>query len=598
MSRAPLRVPGWTAVLPVLLAIVAVLPSVTGEPVWDDVFWSRQIAWFTSLGAVLSPPPDIPDWPRGYFRPTATLSYVLDHWLYGADWNRGRHFTNILAHALATLGVWLLARRLLRDRPQAALGALLAALVHAVHPIHIESVGWIGARVDVLATLFLLPTALLALAWRDRRSVPALLALPACFLLALGGKEVAVTGLVLVPLVLWLAPPVADAPPPRAIATWLPVGTLLLVAVGVYAGLRVAGSDSVVGDIDAPDATTLIRASGYYVIKLVWPWPHLNYAVWSQVPALPMAVLAVAAALAATVAAAWARRRGHGATPLLGLLWSGVALAPSLVIALSSFAANPVAERYLYLPSVGLALALGATVAELAAGRWRAPALGIAAALLLAGLAGSVLRSYDWSDNVRLWSSATRQVRDNGQPWVELGSAQYVAGDLAGALATFAVARTLPMAPETLAVAEYNAGLAHLKRVELAAALAAFDRAAAANRRYPLAHYGRGRALYEQALATGELAARRRLLTQARLAFSTTVGLDPSFGDPRLQLVRVLRALGDTERARGADAAAQAHYRDARTRLEPLILALPSLAADPEIQALREWLAQQLQQAD
>lgn len=586
--------------LPVAAAALVMLPSVSGELVWDDVFWKRQIVYFTSLATVLRPPADIPDWPAGYFRPVATLSYLLDLRLYGPDSASGRHLSNIVYHALNAALVWLLARRLLAGQRGREAGALFAALFFAVHPIHTESVCWVGARVDVLATLFVIPAVLLALAWRDTRSIPALIAGAPCLLLAMGAKEVGAAGLALVPLALLLAPPARPEAPPRlwqrpTLATWGPLALLLAATAALYAWLRLAGSVSLAGHVTGASLLNLLRAGGYYLGKLVWPWPHSTVVDWAMVPGRGAALAIVAAALALGAVAAVDAWRRREATLVLGLLWIVLALAPSLVVALSSFATYPVAERYLYLPSVGAALAFGALVGRLTGTRARPATLDVAtlalAAAIVAGLGVATWdRSRDWSSNVELWSATTRQAPGIGQPWVELGLAYYGSGDFDAALEAFETARGGRIDPGTLAVAEYHAGVIHLRRRDLAAAEDAFARARAAQPDYPLAAYGQGRVYYEQALEPGPLDRRHVLLQRSQQAFREAIRLSPGFGEPRLQMVRVLLAQGDLFREGAQDEQARRSHGAALAQLQTLLQAVPTLAAQPDIAALRAEL--------
>lgn len=584
------RITPWLWLVPAMAAAAAVAPSVSGQLVWDDVFWTRQIQYFTSLGAVLRPPADIPDWPAGYFRPVTTLSYLLDLWLHGPDGVAGRHLSNIAYHAASSALVWCLARRLLTGTGRDA-GALAAGLLFAVHPVHTESVCWVGARVDVLATLFTLASVLLALAWRDRRSYAALVLAPLSFLLAAGAKEVGVAGLGLVLLALLLAPrPEAAAPGHRPIATWLPLAALYLGATGIYVTLRLAGAESVAGQVNALDASNLLRATGYYLIKLVWPWPQSNYVVWEMVPGIAAASAVIVVALALTgAAAAWWRRSGEPSA-LIGLLWVGMGLAPSLVVALSTFAATPVAERYLYLPSVGVALAVGALIGPLSASRWRAAAAGGATVVCAAYLATCVARSFDWSSNVRLWSTTVQRVTTHGQPWVELGLAYYAANEYDPALEAFSAARRLKTDNGTLAVAEYHAGIIYLKRRDFDRAEQAFRQSRSNQANYVLAHYGLGRVHYERALQAETPRDGLAQLALSLQGFNESIRLSPGFGEPRRELAKVLLKRGDLLAATGDSAAAAQSYRAGLSHLDTLIRAVPSLLSQPEIAVLRAEL--------
>jgi tetratricopeptide (TPR) repeat protein len=590
----------WSWLLPLLSAAAVMLPTVTGQLVWDDALWGRQLPFFTSLGAVLRPPTDIPEWPVGYFRPVATLSYLLDARLHGMTSVSGWHVTNILLHVLATAGTWWLARRLLADR----VAALLATMIFAVHPIHTESVGWLGARVDVLATMFLLPALLLALDWRDRRRPASLLLGSLCLLAALGSKEVAVTGIALLPLLLWLAPPLpatGHVPPERTAAgwhTWLPLAVLYGAALALYLVLRQAAGAGFRGELAAEPFWKVVQAAAFYVIKLLMPWPQSNFVPPELLPgrALAIVVVLVAVALLGVALVIGRRRRDHALT--LGLLWTGAAIAPSLAIAVGSFAAAPVAERYLYLPSVGMALAAGAIVAGLAGKRGYRLAVAGLASITLVYAALCVDRSLDWSSNLRLWTTTTQRVPGHGLPWVELGQAWYAAGDHDRALAAYAEARSRRNAPGTLAVAEYQSGLIFLKRGQLAEAELAFVASRADRDDYALAHYGLGRVYYERALQPGAIAARLALLQRSALAFNDAIRHAPSFGEPRLQIVKVLLLQADLEAKLGRRETAAAAYRTGLAQLEALLRALPTLGAEAAVMALRDELREKAAGAD
>ncbi|MBM4196665.1 MAG: hypothetical protein FJ197_06110 [Gammaproteobacteria bacterium] len=578
--KATARLQAATAI--VVLAVLAVLPSISGEAIWDDVFWSRQIEYFKSAGDVLRPPAGIPDWPSGYFRPVTTASYLLDRVTWGEDWVRGRHVSNIAFHALASLALWGLARRLLADLPQREFGALAAGALFAVHPIHTESVCWIGARVDVLATLFLTVSLTLSLAWRDSRSVLALLAGGASFLLALGSKEVAVAGLAILPVLLVLAPRGAS----RGSGDWLAPAAGYAAAATLYFVLRADATTSVAGQFGGLDIARLAQASAYYIGKLVWPWPQSNFVVPGDLPGLAAAagIFAAGSVLLALAIRAW--RNGGSAAPLAGLLWTGAALTPSLVVALSGFATNPVAERYLYLPSAGFALACGAGLAWTASRLPIVPVRAVAGLIVAALLAASVSRSVDWSSNIRLWSSTTALGTTHAQPWVELATAQMAAGEYPQALAAFDEARRRVIDDGTLSVAEYNTGLVHLKLGDPAQAELAFTRARNADPAYALARYGLGRAYYEQALLLPAGRSRLALFERAENAFLAAIGLNAGFGEPRLELVKVALRRGQSLAADGDAAGAARGYASARTRLDALLAALPSLATAPGIPEL------------
>ncbi|MEQ1803659.1 MAG: hypothetical protein ABL989_17165, partial [Gammaproteobacteria bacterium] len=193
--------------LPLLAAVVAYAVAPTAQLVWDDqIVAGQQLLSFNSVADILQPPAGIPQWSYAYYRPVVVASYLLDAWLFGIGSAIGPHTMNVLYHVLTTLFVGLLARRLLAGVPQGALGAIAAATLFAVHPIHTESVSWVTGRSDLLATLLLVPALHVTLRWRDEGATWQLLLGPVLFLLALLAKEVAIAGLAILP-VLWLLAP-------------------------------------------------------------------------------------------------------------------------------------------------------------------------------------------------------------------------------------------------------------------------------------------------------------------------------------------------------------------------------------------------------
>ena len=585
-----------------VVSVLAFLPGVSDLAYWDDGPWPRQLPFFASFGDLLQPPTGIPDWPYNYFRPVWIASLLLDARLF--DSPLGGHVMNLAYHAVTSLLVFLLARRLLAGQAMTLLAATLAAAVFAVHPIHAESVCWVGARVDILATLFSTLTILLALAWRDSRSVTALLLTPLAFLLAVGAKEVGIVTAVLTPLAMVLAPrPVSQPSDPRAQAiTLVPLLALLAVATAIYLGYRADAADRVslgLGTLPASEiAIRLVQALGYYLQKLLVPWPQSNFVVPAMLRPLPVAGLILLAGMALTGLAVRRWWRTRDGVPLFGLLMLAAGIAPALLLAVSDIGATPVAERYLYFPSAGAGLALAAVLARGLAGPPRRQlVLGGTALLILIFLASSLLRSQLWSSNVALWADATRQARTHALPFSELGSAWQDLGDDEQALAAFSQTRGLEGDPATLASSEYNAGLIWLKRGDYTAALAAFRAARSHKPDYPLAHYGLGRVYQEQAgIPTGrppeeDLITRIDYYSLAQRSYAEAIRLNPSSGETRLQLIRVLLRQGDLVASAGRTDDAQASYRAARQQLEAMLLALPDLGQQPGIADLRTELA-------
>jgi hypothetical protein len=587
--------------VPLLAGALAYAMAPWGDLVWDDKLLHQQMLAITGLTDVLQPPAGIAQWSYQYYRPVTVLSYRLDLALFGPKASAGPHLLNVLYHLASTGFTFMLARQLVARHASGALAATVAATLFAVHPIHTESVNWITGRSDVLATALLLPALLAGLRFRTRGGYAALALSTLLFMAALLAKEVAIAGLALLPLL--GAVPVGHEPAAAGgrrgrllvtAACWLGAAVCYFtLRAGAGAGLGAAGAFSL-----AEALPGVLRAAGWYVAKLVVPWPQSNFVAWDMLPGLGVAaaVLAALGALLAGTAWRW-RARGEGVA-FVGLAWACVALAPSLAATLPGLAETPVAERYLYLPSVGACLAAGALYATLSAGRWALAAGWGTAALVMACLAGTVQRGLIWMSDLTLWSDTTAKAPGYGLPRIELGRAREAQGDLPGAMADFEAARTLSNTPETEAIAHYNVGMMLARRGQIAAAERSFVVAIATDPTYPRGHYGLARMLIERASGPG--AARRapaeRLadLTRAADALDTALGLNPTFVDAAVAYAWADATRADLLRAMGNGAEARALEIAALDRLDAAVRIDPSAGARPEVAQLREALLRAL----
>lgn len=324
------------------------------------------------------------------FRPLAVASFALDWQTGSAAWF---HAVNLLWHVMATLLLTVLARRWAGD-----VAALATGLLFAVHPVHVEVVAYIVGRSDLMAACFTL-LAVYAAVERDSIGWSA-----AAFALGMLSKENAVVTPALVASV-WIAG-IRPAPTGRRLAGF--VGAALGVGAA-YTILRVLVFRQYDQGITAiapifMDLTPLqIRLTGIAgladAVRLLFFPLHLSIdysplertAVTSVGDARFLAGAFALAAWVALVVVAWRARRPVEA---MGVAWIGLAYSPvaNLVFPIGVY----VAERLLYLPSAGLALAFGAAVRDLRP-RPLAILLGV---LVTAGGVRSALRVPVFRDNV------------------------------------------------------------------------------------------------------------------------------------------------------------------------------------------------------
>lgn len=397
--------------------------------------------------------------PTPYYRPLGRLAFLVDYQLFGLD-PRGWHLENVLLHWAAACALFLLARRLLGQ----GLPALLAALLHALHPVNAEVVNLVSARNQLLATLLTLASCALHLRGRERASAAAL------FLAGLLCKE---TALMLLPVLgAW---ELAAAGPwrERLRRTAEAVGPFTLAAL-LYLGARTAvlGGAGPLPPSDGGLAQALhwnLHLIPKYLSILLFPADlTIFYASPEAYFASPWA--RAAAWLATAAAAALALRQGRAGTRF-GLLWAAINYLP--VSQLVPIPSSALAERFISLPAVGLWLVAADQVAALLARRPEAlrPALA-AAALLLAALATrSAARTLDWRDDERLFASAVRVEPGSALARTNHGLALAERGDEAGARAEWERAAALD--PDDPAP-QNQLGLLHAQRGELAQAEARF----------------------------------------------------------------------------------------------------------------------------
>jgi tetratricopeptide (TPR) repeat protein len=347
---------------------------------------------------------DEPYWPpehaAGLWRPLPILTYAVEWQLTGGN-TVVMHATNIALHAAVT---GLLVPFLAAYVPPAA--ALGAAVVFAIHPVHVEAVANVVGRAELLAALFLLLAILLARRVRRAPSVrtPLEAGLIGAVALALLSKEHAAIAVGLL-----LLDDLARGEDGRRLPLRLYLAVTLLTAAWLIARARVdqglsfrAVAPTFYG-LDGWGRLATMGPALLVVLRLlVWPFRLQTDYLPQVLPRLeqltaPGALgLAVLLATAALAILSWRRHRAAAA----GLLMMGLAWAPTSNLLFPTGVV--IAERALYLPTVGLALVTAALLAQPGARRHRHAVLAGGVALLIGFAARTVTRIPFWKDNREL----------------------------------------------------------------------------------------------------------------------------------------------------------------------------------------------------
>jgi len=422
------------------------------------------------------------------WHPLTWLSHMLDCQLFGLD-PRGHHLTSLLLHLANTLLLFTLLHR--------ATGAVwrsaFVAAAFALHPLRVESVAWVAERKDVLSGLFWMTT-LIAYAYYTRRpNLPRFLLVFVSLGLGLMAKPMLVT----LPFVLLLldywplrrfparlardqgartndgGPPVAPPGPTawRLLAEKLPL-LVLAAASSIITFLVQQRGGAVMPEEYQPFNVRLANATIAYVrylAKLIYPrglaalYPYPR--AWP--PWQVLASLLLLLALTVVLLYLAPRRRYLP----VGWLWFLGTLVP--VLGLVQVGYQPIADRYTYLPSIGLLIIVAWGLADLLA-RWRyrqiVLALSGTAVLALLLIATRVQVTY-WQDTLTLYEHALAVTRDNYIMQTNCGYVLLTKGRFAEAAQHFAEA--LRINPQH-SLARGNLGVVRLKQGRLPEAIACF----------------------------------------------------------------------------------------------------------------------------
>jgi hypothetical protein len=384
-------------------AVAAAFGPLLGAPVFGD---DRV---FIEGAAVLRLPPGAflaAVFSRGYLAVTGEGTYqplvTALHYLTAGHPALSRGAGLLLHWACAVL-LLALARRL-GAPAKAALGA---ALLFAVFPTHTETLAVASFQGHVLAALFSLAAVLCwARALETGRPAPAAGAF-ACFALALLSKETGLLAPALAAVYSLLFARRARPDLQRRAA----LGAALLGCAYVLWRFRVLDQPALGEPVPSNAAVVL----GWYAARLAWPLPLCREHV---PPSSPWALGA-----AAYAAALWAARKRPRA--LFGLLVAGVGLLPFIDVA-RHYKDSPVADRFLYLPSAGLALALAEALA-------RTRAAAALAVLGLGWLGACLRRDLQMRDLGALYAQTTRCAPDHPKAWGVLAGYELSRGDYAAA---------------------------------------------------------------------------------------------------------------------------------------------------------------------
>jgi len=362
-----------------------------------------------------------------FWHPLTWLSYMLDTQLWGVN-PAGYLFTNLLLHVFNTILVFLIFKMMTGATWQSSFVAALFAL----HPLHVESVAWIAQRKDVLSTFFWILTIGFYVFYTRRPDYKRYLPVCLCFVLGLMAKPMLVT----LPFVLLLL----DYWPLGRFQSTHPSSTtgasvlvlirekiplfVLAIGFGILAFWAQKSGGGISTLASYPLAARLANAPvayASYIGKMIWPQ---YLACFYPIPNnFPIWQIGGAVFLLAGISLAALKSTKHYSFFITGWLWYLGTLLP--VIGLIKIGDFAMADRYTYIPLVGLFIAIAWGLPELLAKhRLKKPVLIIAAATALIALTVvSLSQVRYWTNSQTLFEHALKVTENNFFAHFALGNA-------------------------------------------------------------------------------------------------------------------------------------------------------------------------------
>ena len=464
--------------------------------------------------------------------PLTVISHMLDCQLYGTHAG-GHHLTSVLLHMASVIVLFLV----LKGMTAALWRSAFVAAVFAIHPLHVESVAWIAERRDVLSGLFFMLTlGAYARYVRHPWSLGRYLLVALTLALGLMSKPMVVT----LPLVLLLLDywPLKRFPqsgggliPWRLIVEKIPLLALSGAACVATIFAQKEGIQSL--PLASRIGNAMVSYSAYLGqmiypagLAVYYPHPGSSLPLWKILAAFLLLLVISAGAFVTRRTRPWF---------LIGWLWYLGMLVP--VIGILQVGTQARADRYTYLPQIGLYLLLTWAAADLSAGwRHRGRALGVIATASLVALiwCARAQTSY-WRNSESLWTRELACAADNAIARSNLGNALFQDGKVGEAIVRYQEA--LQIEPG-YAVARNNLGNALLQEGKLDEAIIQFQKALEIKPDFAVASYNLGNALFQEGKVDEAIVHYRRALE-----------IRPGYAEAHYNLGNACRKNGNVEEA-------------------------------------------------
>ncbi|HWY39246.1 MAG TPA: tetratricopeptide repeat protein [Chthoniobacterales bacterium] len=487
-------------------AIVTLIWIVFGQTLWHDfvnyddqtyVYGNSLVSSGLSLHGLEQA---FVDTKTKNWHPLTLISHMIDCQIFGLK-PGGHHFTSVLLHTVAALVLLLF----LQIATQRFWCAAFVTAVFAIHPLRVESVAWVAERKDVLSAVFFFLTLITYVRYVRAPSFGRYATMSILFVCGLMSKPMLVTTpVVLLLLDYWPLGRIRDSKSLwRLTIEKLPLVALSIASSAVTVILQIHSSESIEQLPFAWRIENGLVTYVTYVRQIFWP---VDLAVFYPHPDNDLAFWQVGLAAIFLVVVTWATFAIRKRYPYLvvGWLWYLVMLLP--VIGIIEVGLQGHADRYTYLPHVGLYIAITWLIADYSVSLpARKQVLGTAAVVIVMMLTACSWKQVTyWRNTQTLWTHTLAVTQDNDVALMDLGNYFMEQGRLDDALSYLQRALDVHSGSQhghyTLSLALiHNAIGSVLERIgRLDEALAHFRQAVEFRPDLPDGHYNLGVALFRK----------------------------------------------------------------------------------------------------
>ncbi len=437
-----------------LVTLFAYLPALGNSFVnWDDDVYVYNNTFIKSFNT------EFVRWAFSQFyasnwHPLTWMSHALDYAIWGLN-PFGHHLPSVVIHVCNTFLVVLLSFRLLQGRAystgaqtaavpshgfQARLlfSAALTGLLFGIHPLHVESVAWVAERKDVLCAFFFLLSILFYLRYIESRLSPAPVGVRAYghylfsflfFFLAILSKPMAVTLPVILLIIDWFPLERLSREPLRRILLEKTPFVVISLASSVITIMAQRSENSIASLRAIPWTDRIavsLQSTFLYLVKIFFPFglrPLYSYSPsvdpWSYEYLLP-ALIVFVATIGCGILAKMKREAFLAA-------WGSYIVMLVPVIGILQVGSQSMADRYTYLPTIGIFMLMSSGLSSLLGrmeGAWKTAARGVAGIALLAAILSLISLTKNqigiWKDSGTLWIPVVEAEPQNADAWNHL----------------------------------------------------------------------------------------------------------------------------------------------------------------------------------